>query len=324
METVEQYYSEQGTLVPVRGVVGNNKIVLLINGMRVNPPGGEELMIRDDVSVRYRRADRGRLWAGLHPVRAGRHQRGHQHQDPPARRHAPWRRWGPTATTTAGRASRPVAEAGGAGRRRRWQLTAFAAVRGSDLSNLRKAYPVWYRNYDAVAGAHGIYRRSEARGHRVQPVRADRVPSSASLQAWFRDSQPQFGRGQRRRRHDAGAVLRGGVHVARSFAGGRGATRAATGAIACRCSRSWRSTATRWIPTPGTCSPMTRVGWSSGTSRPGWEPGSTVEEKLDWSLGENTSFMAGVMVGNYDIVPKTTVRGRRRSRTEGSWPRPAP
>src|SRR2546421_3171387 len=53
METVEQYYSEQGTLVPVRGVVGNNKIVLLINGMRVNPPGGEELMIRSDVSVRF-------------------------------------------------------------------------------------------------------------------------------------------------------------------------------------------------------------------------------------------------------------------------------
>src|SRR3954454_13662971 len=53
METVEQYYTEQGTLVPVRGVVGNNKIVLLINGMRVNPPGGEELMIRSDVSVRF-------------------------------------------------------------------------------------------------------------------------------------------------------------------------------------------------------------------------------------------------------------------------------
>ena len=45
MEVIEQYYSEQGTLVPVRGVVGNNKIVLLVNGMRVNPPGGEELMI---------------------------------------------------------------------------------------------------------------------------------------------------------------------------------------------------------------------------------------------------------------------------------------
>ena len=53
METVEQYYSELGTLVPVRGVVGNNKIVLLINGMRVNPPGGEELMIRSDVDVRF-------------------------------------------------------------------------------------------------------------------------------------------------------------------------------------------------------------------------------------------------------------------------------
>ena len=39
--------------MPVRGVVGNNKIVLLVNGMRVNPPGGEELMIRSDISVRF-------------------------------------------------------------------------------------------------------------------------------------------------------------------------------------------------------------------------------------------------------------------------------
>lgn len=52
MEVIENYFSEQGTLVPVRGVIGNNKIVLLVNGMRVNPPGGEELMIRSDVSVR--------------------------------------------------------------------------------------------------------------------------------------------------------------------------------------------------------------------------------------------------------------------------------
>ena len=29
-----------------------NKIILLVNGMRVNPPGGEELMIRGDISVR--------------------------------------------------------------------------------------------------------------------------------------------------------------------------------------------------------------------------------------------------------------------------------
>lgn len=37
MEAIENYFSEVGTLVPVRGVVGNNKIIVLVNGMRVNP-----------------------------------------------------------------------------------------------------------------------------------------------------------------------------------------------------------------------------------------------------------------------------------------------
>lgn len=53
METMDYYWSEIGTLVPVRGIVGNNKIILLVNGTRVNPPGGENLMLRDDQSVRY-------------------------------------------------------------------------------------------------------------------------------------------------------------------------------------------------------------------------------------------------------------------------------
>ena len=38
--------------VTVRGVVGNNKIIVLVNGMRVNPPGGDPLGIRSDFSVR--------------------------------------------------------------------------------------------------------------------------------------------------------------------------------------------------------------------------------------------------------------------------------
>src|SRR5205807_878811 len=52
METSEYYFTEIGTQVPVRGVLGNNKIIVLINGMRVNPPGGEAMMLRSDISVR--------------------------------------------------------------------------------------------------------------------------------------------------------------------------------------------------------------------------------------------------------------------------------
>src|SRR5204862_5940250 len=52
METIEFYHTELGTQVPVRGIIGNNKIIFLVNGMRVNPPGGEEMPLRSDFSVR--------------------------------------------------------------------------------------------------------------------------------------------------------------------------------------------------------------------------------------------------------------------------------
>ncbi len=53
METIEYHFTEFGTLVPVRGIVGNNKLVVLVNGVRVNPPGGEMMMFRSGFSVRH-------------------------------------------------------------------------------------------------------------------------------------------------------------------------------------------------------------------------------------------------------------------------------
>lgn len=52
METQEYFNSQIGTRVPVRGQLGNHKIIVLVNGMRVNPPGGENMMFRSDMSVR--------------------------------------------------------------------------------------------------------------------------------------------------------------------------------------------------------------------------------------------------------------------------------
>ncbi|HEX6737008.1 MAG TPA: TonB-dependent receptor plug domain-containing protein, partial [Vicinamibacteria bacterium] len=51
MESIGAFYGEFGDLVPVRGVTGNNKIVALVNGMRVNPPGGEPMMFRADFAI---------------------------------------------------------------------------------------------------------------------------------------------------------------------------------------------------------------------------------------------------------------------------------
>jgi outer membrane cobalamin receptor len=52
MEIAEYVYAAIGTQVAVRGVLGNNKIIVLVNGMRVNPPGGDPMMFHSDFSVR--------------------------------------------------------------------------------------------------------------------------------------------------------------------------------------------------------------------------------------------------------------------------------
>ncbi len=52
IEVIEHGFSEWGGNISVRGVTGNNKVILLVDGMRVNPPGGENLPIKADLSVR--------------------------------------------------------------------------------------------------------------------------------------------------------------------------------------------------------------------------------------------------------------------------------
>ena len=52
MDLAGNFFSEIGTQASVRGITGNNKVVVLVNGMRVNPPGGEYFPFRSDFSVR--------------------------------------------------------------------------------------------------------------------------------------------------------------------------------------------------------------------------------------------------------------------------------
>ncbi len=52
MELSESIFTELGSQLSVRGIPSSNKIVVLVNGMRVNPPGGEYFPLRSDFSVR--------------------------------------------------------------------------------------------------------------------------------------------------------------------------------------------------------------------------------------------------------------------------------
>src|SRR6185369_15941610 len=132
----------------VRGVVGNNKIVLLINGMRVNPPGGEELMIHNDISVRF--ADQIEIIYGPGSTLYGQDAISAviniKTKKPGETRAEVLAAYGVhnTGEGFAAVASRLRADSDTP-----ISFTAFASYRRSDLSNLKSEYPIWWQSYHA-------------------------------------------------------------------------------------------------------------------------------------------------------------------------------
>lgn len=191
METSEYYYSEQGTLVPVRGVVGNNKLLLLVNGMRVNPPGGEELMIRHDVSVRF--ADRVEVVYGPGSTLYGQDAISAviniitQQPDESLRTLDAVGAYGLHNTIDAGASfgfklrkdtDSPIT------------VTGYATLRRSDLSDPAEQIPEWWANFQAqMATFEGRSADDKAVRHDLGYNLFGRIESdTASMQAWFRES----------------------------------------------------------------------------------------------------------------------------------------
>ncbi len=189
METIEYFFSEIGTQVPVRGIAGNNKIVVLVNGMRVNPPGGEDFPFRSDFSIRN--AERIEVVYGPGSTLYG--------QDAIS---------AVINVITLRPTKDQLGEAGVAGgmndSREAWGsfshvfgpaeefgISGFIQYHDSELSELETAYPGWWRNYAAVAGS------AQPPGLGMEPYREDyglncfvRFHSRySSLQAWHRESE---------------------------------------------------------------------------------------------------------------------------------------
>jgi outer membrane cobalamin receptor len=307
METVEQYYSEQGTLVPVRGVVGNNKVVLLINGMRVNPPGGEELMIRNDVSVRF--ADQIEVIYGPGSTLYG--------QDAiscviniKTKKPGEVR-----AEVLAGYGNNNTKEgfASFATRIREdtdtpISFTGFASYRSSDLANLKDKFPEWWTIYSGYL--------SKIPGREDQFYRNDLGYSlfgrmetkNAYLQAWFRESSRSSTEGSgeggtspvlwwvpEAKWRDRSLVVEGGYSLKLS------------------------NDLTLWsIPTFNRyeVDPKSRYVFPDGMGglylndfKYGIGTSAQIEERFDLNLSDATRFMLGLVATHYDIIPKTSVPG---------------
>jgi outer membrane receptor protein involved in Fe transport len=303
LETIEYYFSEFGTQVPVRGISGNNKIVVLVNGMRVNPPGGENFPFRSDFSVRH--AERIEVVYGSGSTLYG--------QDAISAVINVV-----TQTPTEGCADVEIGAEGGVnGEREIWgwyggvlncchdlKVSTYVQYHDSDLTPLDREFRSYWQDYRDVA-------ITKTNGQGVEPARNDyglnvfaRVEGfNSSFQVWHRQSErsssegfnPILGFVPEAKWGDSSTVLEGKNTLSlcdevalesRGFCNGYEIDPASR--------YVFPASATEWYLDDFKYG----VGWSLG-----------VEEILRVELTEDFSLLAGGLVSYSDVIPKATFTG---------------
>jgi outer membrane receptor for ferrienterochelin and colicin len=307
METIEYYFSEIGTLVPVRGIVGNNKIVVLVNGMRVNPPGGENFPFRNDFSVRD--AEKIEVVYGPGSTLYG--------QDAiSAVINVITRR--PTETEHGG-----AGLAGGMNEERevwasyghvfgpdgRDSFSGHIFYHESNLTGLDQAYPSWWRGFLDVSDA------AQPAGHGRAPAREDtglnvfaRVEvGDSSLQAWHRQSE----------RSSAEGFGPGLGYLEEAVWGDQSTVVEGRNTLTLTAATKLDSAITynRYEVDPSTryvfpvAAPDGGLNWFFNDYKYGLGTSFSGEETLRVQMNPEVSFMAGAVATLYDIIPKSTVPG---------------
>ncbi len=193
METSENIFTELGTQLSVRGIPSNNKIVVLVNGMRVNPPGGEYFPLRNDFSVRM--AEQIEVIYGPGSTLYG--------QDAIS---AVINIKTKTSPLPGGGKSGPLAlEFGGHyglnEERELWgsfgkvfdadrniRLDGYVQIHDSNLSRFDREYPRWWDDYRDIAGPKGRGTVPERKDFGLNALVRLEV-GNFSLQSWYRDSE---------------------------------------------------------------------------------------------------------------------------------------
>ena len=299
METTPFFFSEMGTQVPVRGIAGNNKIIVLVNGMRVNPPGGEAFPFRSDFSVRD--ADQIEVIYGPGSTLYG--------QDA-------------ISCVINVKTKQPTGwtgEVGGAGglnnEREAWgtfgqvldkdrdiRLTGYAQYHDSDLTPLNREWPGWWAQFQAAALAHG--------GAGVTPYREDfglnlftrlELFGNTSVQVWHRQSE--------RSSNETGYP---GPYVPQAIWGDMSTVVEGKNTLTFADEVTLDSTVTynRYEIDPATryvWAPANANSWFYNDYKYGIGQSLTLEETVHAEITDRLSLLAGFMAGTFDIVPKSTV-----------------
>ena len=301
METIEYYFSEFGSQVPVRGINGNNKIVVLLNGMRVNPPGGANFPFRNDFSVRN--ADRIEIVYGPGSTLYG--------QDAiSAVINVITRKPGDSAGGEIGLDGGLHSERDGwvtfgglLDKANKIRLTGHASYHDSDLTRLDKEYPAWWEPYREKALQHGSGAEPYRQDYGLNLFARLEV-GDASLQAWYRDSRRSSSESgyppayvKEAVWEDRSLVVEG--KDTRSFEAGRKLDSALT------YSRYEIDPSSRYVfDVPG----LTNQ-WFLNDYKYGIGEGYTLEETFRMPVNDRLSFLCGAMAGTYSVIPKSTVPG---------------
>ncbi len=323
METSENMFTELGTQVAVRGILSNNKIVVLVNGMRVNPPGGEYFPLRNDFSVRM--AEQIEVIYGPGSTLYGQDAISAviniKTKTPPGPE--------PAAVPDGKKAVAPMqansgpltVELGGDyglnDEREAWGafgkvfdaarnilINGYVQIHDGSLTNLDREYPAWWRDYRDIARPKGRGTTPDRKDFGVNAFVRLEV-GGFSLQSWYRDSERSSAEG-------LGPVILGFLREARWE------------------DRSWVTEAKyQWkISDAVTLDSAATYNWYEVDPRSRYVfPKSakewffndykyangnsfTVEETLHVQFSKPLSMLLGGIYTNYDIIAKSTVPGK--------------
>ena len=196
MDLSSYFFSELGTQVSVRGVSGNNKIVVLVNGMRVNPPGGEYFPFRSDFSVRQ--AEQIEIIYGPGSTLYGQDAISAvinvKTKEPPASGKMTLQLGGEVGVNS----ERELYGSFGKvfDRARNISFSGYVQYHDSNLTRIDKEYPSWWKSALALTNA-------AARGSGTVPEREDFGLNAFAklqigdlvLQSWYRNSRRSSGEG---------------------------------------------------------------------------------------------------------------------------------
>lgn len=312
MDVSEYLFTEIGTQISVRGITGNNKIVVLVNGMRVNPPGGEYFPLRSDFSVRGAEQIEviygpGSTLYGQDAISAVINVKT---KNPPA----------------DGRfAIDGAIEGGFHAEREIWgsfgkvfdaeeniSLTGYVQYHDSELSRLDREYPDWWKDFRNIA---------KTKGHGTSLDRMDYGLNAfakfeygdLTIQSWYRDSERSSSEGY-------GPAVLGFLPEARWQ------------------DRSWVTEAKHvwhmsdkvtldsaitynWYevdPHSRYVFPQDQNHWFFNDYKYANGTSLSIEETLRIEFSPTVSALLGGIYTNYDIIPKSTVPGGASRGSDGS------